>query len=77
MKNRFRFKMGKASLITGIISSIGFFIIKDLKKENSLIKNTLKIFFSNKNNNNKIDPNNIKVINEDKNDDLKKLTKGE
>ncbi|MCK4796582.1 MAG: hypothetical protein KAT05_04330 [Spirochaetes bacterium] len=49
MQNRSQFRKGgkkitkgKITLISGIISSFGYFVIKDLKKENSLIKNTLK-----------------------------------
>lgn len=41
-KGRGIFSRGKISLISGIISSLGYFVIKDLEKENSFIKNTLK-----------------------------------
>lgn len=70
MRNKFRFRFGKGALITSVISSVGYFVINDLKKENSLIKNTLKrISFLNKtfikdSNKTQIDSNNIRVINE-------------
>lgn len=72
MRNKFRFRFGKATLISSIIGSVGYFVVKDLKKENSLIRNTIrKIPFVNKyfiknNNNNEIktDYDNIKEIKE-------------
>ena len=46
MKAKFRFrrlyKGGRISIIGGIITTIGGLVINDLKKENSIIKNTLK-----------------------------------
>ena len=67
--NRFRFRKGKFALITSILGSAGYFVVNDLKKENSLIKNTFKkIPFVNKlfikKNNTQIDSNNMRIINE-------------
>lgn len=42
MRNKFRFRFGRASIISTLIGSAGYFIINDLKKENSLIKNIFK-----------------------------------
>ena len=69
MQNKFRFRFGKATLISSLIGSVGYFVVNDLKKENSLIKNTFKkIPFVNKlfikKNNTQIDSNNMRIINE-------------
>jgi hypothetical protein len=42
MRNKFRFSFGKTTLISSIIGSVGYFVVSDLKKENSIIKNTIK-----------------------------------
>ena len=45
MKSKFRFRKlyrgGKISLIGGIIATVGSFVIKDLRKEDSIIKHAL------------------------------------
>lgn len=75
MQNKFRFRFGKAALISSLISSAGYFVINDLKKENSLIRNAFKKipfmqkYFS-KDNNIRIDSDNIHEINES---NLKKI----
>ncbi|HPY86384.1 MAG TPA: hypothetical protein PLG34_00180 [Spirochaetota bacterium] len=38
MRKRLRFGMGKASAISGILGAVGYFVISDLSKENSVIK---------------------------------------
>lgn len=42
MKNKLRFRFGKATLISSILGYIGYFVINDLKKDNSIIKSSLK-----------------------------------
>ena len=70
MRRKFRFRLGKGTLISSVIGYIGYFIVNDLKKENSLIKNTFRKIPLIKNkiikDNNKLqeNSNNIRVINE-------------
>jgi len=70
MQNKFRFRFGKTTLISSLIGSAGYFIINDLKKENSLIKSAfkkipfIKKYFIKDNNEIQIDSENIKIIDE-------------
>ncbi len=42
MQKRFRFGAGKVGALSGIIGTIGYLVINDLSKEDSLIKGFLK-----------------------------------
>ena len=72
MQNKFQLRKGmrkfaKNSFISGIVTTIGYFVVKDLKNENSIIINSLKkIPYIKKyldNYKNKFDNNNIEIIN--------------
>lgn len=72
MQNKFQLRKGmkkfaKNSFISGLVTTIGYFVIKDLKNENSIIINSLKKipyikkYFNNYKN--KFEDNNIENIN--------------
>ena len=72
MQNKFQLRKGmrkfaKNSFISGIVTTIGYFVVKDLKNENSIIINSLKKipYIKNylDNYKNKFDNNNIEIIN--------------